>query len=211
MKYAFLVDKKEDIKKVAESLYYGEKKEIDTMDEFFVVYLVNNKKEVLPIDVFLSPRYGYMSVNDEYYAFDPSWLKSVSKSYPLKYAAKEMTFNKQEDLNIYLEKNKANPKFLGFEDITEEGGGKGRIAIERRGNTDSVRRGWRIIESDLQKLGAKPGKDYVLSYSPDFARPDVYFYTIYTSEKYYNSINNAAYSKEKWAMIKKEIIAIWKR
>lgn len=52
--YTFYINKKEDLKKVSQTLSYGTKMKADTVDDDLNIYIIKDK-EVLPIQIGASP------------------------------------------------------------------------------------------------------------------------------------------------------------
>jgi hypothetical protein len=208
--YTFYIDKKEDLKKVSQTLSHGNKIKADTVDDDLNIYIIKDK-EVLPIQIGASPKYSYLNIEEDYYAFDISQLLKLAKDYPLSYTAKVMKFKKEEEFNAFLKKYNSYPNFLCFEDITEELEGICPIAVKITTKDKPASKGWEIIENDLKKLGAKKDEDYIISYKPNFDNTGTYHYEVRLSKKLYDKLNNPAYTKGKWTMNLKEIITYWKK
>src|SRR5687768_1584445 len=68
-KYAFFIDKKAELLKVSQSVYCGDIAKVDTMDNDLTIFVINNK-EAMPIQLGISPKYGYLNVDNDYYTFD---------------------------------------------------------------------------------------------------------------------------------------------
>lgn len=207
--YTFFIDKEEDLKKVSQTISHGEKVKADTMDDNLHIYIIKDK-EVLPIQIGASPKYGYLNIEEDYFAFDNSQLQKLAKSYPLNYTAKIMKFKKEDEFNAFIKSHKSDVKFLCFEDITEELEGICSITVKVASKDKPASKGWDTIENDLKKLGAKEEEDYIISYKPSFDNTGIYHYSVRLSRKLYDKLNNTAYTKGKWTMNLKEIITYWK-
>ena len=203
VKYAFYITDPAEIKKVTGNLAYGEKTRADTLDADFSIFMVKDK-EVLPIDIFISPKYKYIEIEGTRYTFDVQQLQTLAKTYPLKYSTKLMKFTRGEDYDAFRKKHQNDPGFLGFEDWTEELEGSGSITMNAT-NT-SASEGWATIEKDLKALGAVKEKDYILSYSP--AKNE---YKVQSSSRLWNKLQNSKYKKGKWVLNVKEIMTYWKK
>ena len=161
-KYAFYIDKKADLLKVSQSVYCGDIAKVDTMDDDLTIFIINNK-EALPFQLGISPKYGYFNVDNDYYTFDVSQLKTLANTYPLNYSAKLMKFKTEVEYIKFIDKYKNDPNFLCFEDITEALEGITVISIKIESSDKPADKGWDIIEKDLLKIGAKKMKIILLA------------------------------------------------
>ena len=208
--YSFYINKNEDLKMVSETLSYGEKAQVDAIDEHLNIYIIQDK-EVLPIQIGASPKYGYINIEDSYYTFSIAQLQKLAQAYPLTYTARIMKFKKEEEFAGFLKKYKPDPTFLCFEDITEELEGICSMTVKIASGDKPASQGWDIIENDLKKIGAEKEIDYIISYKPAQENTDIYHYQVRLNKKLYDKLNNPAYAKGKWTMNIKEIITYWKK
>lgn len=209
-KYAFYIDKKANLLKVSQSVYCGDIAKVDTMDNDLTIFIINNK-EAMPVQLGISPKYGYFNVGNDYYTFDVSQLTTLASIYPLNYSEKLMKFRTEAEFNEFIRKNKSDSNFLCYEDITEELEGQTTISIKIESSNKPATKGWNIIEKDLHKVGAKEEEDYIIGYSPSFDNTHIYRYKVQLSKKIYDKLNNPIFSKSTWTMNIKEIITYWRR
>lgn len=209
-KYAFFIDKKADLLKVSQSFFCGSITKIDTMDNDLTIFMIN-KKEAMPIQLGISPKYGYFNVDNNYYTFDITQLEMLANTFPLNYYTKLVKFKTESEYNKFIDKHKNDTAFLCFEDITEELEGITTISIKIENSDKPADKGWNIIEKDLQKIGAKKNEDYILSYTPTFDNTHIYKFQVRLNKKTYDKLNNPMYSKSSWTMNVKEIITYWRK
>ena len=153
-----------------------------------------------------------IDIDEANYSFDISQLVRIAKDFPLTYKANLKKFKNDQELKAYVKKYTSDPKFICYENISNDSEGIGVITIKVESNDKPVSKGWDMIKSELKIIGAKD-EDYILSYSPSFDTPGVYKYMLRTSKALFDKLTNPAFVKEKWTINRKsfEILTYWKK
>jgi hypothetical protein len=209
----FYIDNKEDLRKVFQSLTYGKKLDIGMTGEELEIYVIRNK-EILPIQLGVNSKLNFINIDidEANYSFDISQLVRIAKDFPLTYKASLKKFKNDQELKAYVKKYTSDPKFICYENISNDSEGIGVISIKVESNDKPVSKGWDMIKSELKIIGAKD-EDYILSYSPSFDTPGVYKYVLRTSKALFDKLTNPAFVKEKWTINQKsfEILTYWRK
>jgi hypothetical protein len=209
----FYIDNKDELRKVFQSFTYGKKVNIGMTGEELEIYVIKNK-EILPIQLGVNPKLNFINIDIDTtnYSFDVSQLIKIAKNFPLTYKASLKEFKNGQELKKFLQKYLSDPKFICFENISNDSEGIGVITIKIESTDKPVSKGWDIIKNELKKIGAKDD-EYILSYSPSFDTPGVYKYNLRSSKALFNKLTNPALTKVNWSVNQKtfELLTYWKK
>ena len=172
------------------------------------IYIIKNGEM---IDFLITnPSNNNIPVNGEYYYFDFSLIRELSKKHPLKFSKENKTFLTKRDFEFYREDAKAKPKFLFCFPAQYRYEGTFEVVVPK---SDSVQNPMQAIDTlqkefFKQKLG--PIKIVYVLTAENRKHSDRLVMEVQTSRNVYD-LYKSGFRKREWKPTKIVMTSIWKK
>lgn len=207
---SFYISDLTQLNKLKTLIKYGKPARM-AVEEDKVLYInIVKGKEIQKDEIYINPTYSTISIEDKYYEFDMSQLRSLNKQFPVSYTYNDTTFKSEDEFKKYILIISANKNLLCYQDITREFGGICNVYINRSVKCKTGEQAIAILKRKLVHLGFND-KDFLIEEVFLRKESDKFMLALRATKDKYDKLTGDGIKKTEWKAYDFEIISYWKK